>query len=87
MIFDVQHSAYSVQRTAYRLHAKRSTLHAPTGQVIRWLLVGLAIVAVLGLVFVWIVRALPNIALAQIGQLTNTRITVESVKLGLDTQG
>jgi len=38
----------------------------------------------LGLVFVWIVRALPHIALAQIGELTNTRIAVDSMSLGLD---
>jgi hypothetical protein len=44
----------------------------------------LAIIAVLGLVFVWIVRALPHIALAQIGDLTNTRIAVDSMSLGLD---
>jgi len=55
-----------------------------TGRILRWLLVGLAIIAVLGLVFVWIIRALPHIALAQIGQLTNTRIDAESVNLGFD---
>lgn len=63
------------------LHSKFSI---PAGRILRWFLVGLAIIAVLGLVFVWIVRALPHMALAQISELTNTRISAESVNLGLD---
>lgn|GEM_PF-360688 len=62
------------------------------GWILRWFLIGLAIIAVLGLVFVWVVRALPEMALAQISELTNpdqgwpshTRIGAESVNLGLD---
>jgi len=54
------------------------------GRAMRWLLAALALLVVLGLVFVWIVRALPHIALAQISELTNTRIGAESVSLGLD---
>ena len=54
------------------------------GRAMRWLLAALAFLVVLGLVFVWIVRALPHIALAQIGEITNTRIGAESVSLGLD---
>jgi hypothetical protein len=46
--------------------------------------VGLALFAVLGLVFIWVVRALPHIALAQIGELTNTRIDSESVDLNFN---
>jgi len=53
-------------------------------RAMRWLLAALALLVVLGLVFVWIVRALPHIALAQIAELTNTRIAVESMSLGLD---
>jgi hypothetical protein len=54
------------------------------GRAMRWLLAALALLVVLGLVFVWIVRALPHIALAQIAELTNTRIAVDSMSLGLD---
>lgn len=50
----------------------------------RWLVVGLASFVVLGLILIWVVRALPHIALAQIGELTNTRIGSESVDLGFD---
>lgn len=66
-------------------HKRQTTNHKfPAGRILRWLLVGLAIIAVLGLAFVWIVRALPHMALAQIGELTNTRIRAETVSLGLD---
>jgi len=47
--------------------------------LLRWFLVCLVLLAVVGLVLAWVVRSLPHIALAQIGELTNTRIDVESM--------
>ena len=51
---------------------------------IRWLLKGLILTAILWLIFVLLTRALQHIALAQIAELTKTRIEARSVDFDLN---
>jgi hypothetical protein len=50
----------------------------------RVLMLVLVLAVLLLIVFFWLVRSLPNIALVQIAHLTNTRISASSVKSNLD---
>jgi len=52
--------------------------------LLRVSLVVLALVVVFLLAFLWLVWSLPNIALAQIGRLTNTKISASSIKSSAD---
>ncbi len=51
---------------------------------LRWLLPGLILIAVLCLVLAWMWRALPQIAIKEIIELTNTKIDAKSVDLNFD---
>ncbi len=51
---------------------------------IRWLIKALVLVAALWLVFILMPRVLRQIAIAQIAELTNTKIETESVKFNFD---
>jgi len=52
--------------------------------IIRLLFAGLILAVVLGLIFIWLVRALPHVAIAEISELTNAKIDVESVDFNFD---
>ncbi|MFQ6035204.1 MAG: hypothetical protein ACE5NM_05075 [Sedimentisphaerales bacterium] len=52
--------------------------------LIRLLFAVLILAGILGLIFIWVVRALPHVAIAEISELTNAQIEVESVDFNFD---
>lgn len=67
----------------YERRAERGPSRSAGRVLTRLLFAVLILAGILGLIFIWIVRALPNVAVAEIRELTGAKIDVESVDFNL----